>query len=141
MQKVLRRSLLARNQQLKRTRRADKAFHRTRLLRERAFIKNVKAERQNRREDWMLGPLAPKRDVGAKKFEYGLMDPIAHQLPEVPKRDRLKRINFAAGDRVCIIRGLGRGKIGEIKDINVEHQSVFLTGVNEVSYTGILMDL
>ncbi len=142
MQKVLRRSLLARNQALRRARKLDKKelkkeqheFHRDRITSEKAMRGYVKSERKNRREDWMLGPLAPQRDVGDLRGSYGTMSLQSLQEPKIPERERPKYINFAVGDRVCVVRGRARGKISEIRKINEDSLTVELNeGVNTVS--------
>jgi large subunit ribosomal protein L24 len=141
MQKVLRRSLLARNQALRKTRRDDKKelkravkeFHRDRIMRDKALRGYVKAERSARREDWLLGPLAPQRDVGDQKGLYGTMTPMAVRQPKVPERQRPESLNFAVGDRVVVVRGRPKGMISEIKTINEESMTVILEGINTVS--------
>jgi large subunit ribosomal protein L24 len=141
MQKVLRRSLLARNQALRKTRRDDKKelkravkeFHRDRIMRDKALRGYVKAERSARREDWLLGPLAPQRDVGDQKGLYGTMTPMAVRQPKVPERQRPEHLNFAVGDRVVVVRGRPKGMISEIKTINEEAMTVTLEGINTVS--------
>jgi large subunit ribosomal protein L24 len=141
MQKVLRRSLLARNQALRKTRRNDKIelkkevkeFHRDRVMRDKALRGYVKAERTARREDWFLGPLAPQRDVGDQKGIYGTMSPMAMRQPQVPERHREKYINFAVGDRVVVVRGRSKGKITEIKNVDAEAMTVGVEGINTVS--------
>jgi large subunit ribosomal protein L24 len=143
MQKVLRRSLLARNQSLRKTRRLDKKelkkeekeFHRDRVMREKALRGYVKAERTARREDWFLGPLAPQRDVGDQKGIYGTMSPMAIRQPKLPERQREEYINFAVGDRVVVVRGRSKGRITDIKTIDAEAITVGLEGVNTVGGT------
>ena len=142
MQKVLRRSLLARNQALRKARKLDKKelkkeqheFHRDRIMNEKALREYVKSERKNRREDWMLGPLAPQRDVGAQKGSYGTMSLQSLREPKIPERERPEYINFAVGDRVSVVRGRAMGKISEIRKINQDSLTVDLDdGVNTVS--------
>jgi large subunit ribosomal protein L24 len=141
MQRVLRRSLLARNQALRKTRRDDKKelrkavkeFHRDRIMRDKALRGYVKAERSARREDWFLGPLAPQRDVGDQRGIYGTLNQMAIRQPKVPERQRPQYLNFAVGDRVVVVRGRPKGKISEIKTIDKAAMTVSLEGVNTVS--------
>src|SRR3954447_24083244 len=143
MQRVLRRSLLARNQSLSKNRRLDKQalkreekeFHRERVMRDKALRGYVKAERIARREDWFLGPLAPQRDVGDQKGIYGTMSPMAIRQPKLPERQRERYINFAVGDRVVVVRGRSKGRITDIKTIDAEAMTVGLEGVNTVGRT------
>jgi large subunit ribosomal protein L24 len=143
MQKVLRRSLLARNQSLRKTRRLDKKelkkeekeFHRDRIMREKALRGYVKAERTARREDWFLGPLAPQRDVGDQKGIYGTMSPMAIRQPKLPERRREKYTNFAVGDKVVVVRGRSKGRIMDVKTVDAEAMTVGLEGMNTVGGT------
>lgn len=93
---------------------------------------NLLQARRARKEDWELGPLAPKRDLGFNGYgmfsegarsdwsNYGLFTP----RPEVLK----KRCEWAGGakmfclevqDRVVILDGPDRGKIDRIRSINL----------------------
>lgn len=102
-------------------------------MKEKAIRGYVKTERKTRREDWLLGPLAPQRDVGVKKGVYGTMDPFALRDPTIPIKQRAAYINFAVGDRVCIFRGREKGRIGRIVTINEEQEMVDVEGMNPVS--------
>ena len=141
MQKVLRRSLLARNQALRKSRVTDKKalqkeereYRRDVVMRDKALRGDVKAERTARREDWFLGPLAPQRDVGDQKGVYGTLSPMAIHRAKVPERHRDKYINFAVGDRVAVVRGRARGKIAEIRTVDTEAMTVVLEGINTAS--------
>ena len=143
MQKVLRRALLARNQTLRAKRAAAKKeakeeerdFHRTRIMRDKALRGYVKAERTARREDWVLGPLAPQRDVGDQKGVYGTMSAFAMQPLTLPERRQDKYVNFAVGDRAVVVRGRARGKIAYIYTINTEAMKVCLDVINTASAT------
>jgi large subunit ribosomal protein L24 len=92
MQKVLRINTLARNQAVRKTRRQGLKdlkqewydHDQRKILHRRAELDQVRAERKARREDWMLGPLAPKRDVGLKQGVYGTMDHVQLKGPGLP---------------------------------------------------------
>ena len=160
MQKVLRINLHARNQGLQKTRRktlrdAKKAwfdFANGRVTVDRKNRDLVKTERRNRREDWMAGPLAPKRDVGIKEGLYGVLDPNMVRGPEYPVHVSKwpqhegwtleskwegygNEGNIIEGDRVCVIHGHDsiRGKIGEVTEVNRERREVIIQDVNIVS--------
>ncbi|KKY28623.1 putative kow motif domain protein [Phaeomoniella chlamydospora] len=96
------------------------------------YFEEIRNERRARREDWILGPLAPKRDVGENRGAYGTR-PMHHgQMPEVIKSQRVKYINFAVGDRVCVLRGRDTGKIGKVEKVEEESQTLRVQGVNRV---------
>jgi hypothetical protein len=92
MQKVLRINILARNKAARKTRRQGLKdlkqewydHDQREILHRRAELDQVRAERIARREDWMLGPLAPKRDVGLKQGVYGTIDHVQLKGPELP---------------------------------------------------------
>ncbi|KAJ9411236.1 hypothetical protein DTO045G8_868 [Paecilomyces variotii] len=140
MQKIIRRTALARNQAQRKANIAAKKEQREEwkeALRERFSYNRIQLdairnERSARREDWLKGPLAPKRDSGPEARFYGAMVPYAMQPPKVPKHLRRKYINFAAGDRVCVIRGRDKGKIGEVTRVDPETETVTVKDVNMV---------
>ncbi|KAK2591735.1 hypothetical protein QQS21_010556 [Conoideocrella luteorostrata] len=100
---------------------------------------NLKDARQARKEDWEMGPLAPKRDLGFNNYgafkesvrqdwtNYGL-----HQArPQlVEKRcawaGGVRQLNLAPQDRVVILDGPDKGKIDRIKDVQAENGTVTL---------------
>lgn len=57
----------------------------------------------------------------------------ALQPPEVLKAEREKYFNFAVKDRVVVVKGRERGKIGEVRVVDIERQTVQLADVNMVS--------
>ena len=141
MQRALRRSLLARNQALKRERRdghkalkkeeREVRFERGRLAGAQAARKA--AEKKERREDWTLGPLAPNRVAGLNGHAYGLLDRQSIRPAKVLKKDQEKEVWFAVNDRVVVVGGRERGKIGKIEALDEERQSVELANLNMVS--------
>ncbi|KAL3494646.1 hypothetical protein BJX62DRAFT_35293 [Aspergillus germanicus] len=138
MQKVIRRTALARNQAKRKAILANKQARREDLkdsLRQRfAFnrieIDNVRAERLRRREDWMQGPLAPQRDAGLAGQSFGALNPYAMKPPAIPKHLRRKFINLAPGDRVCIMKGRDKGQINEIVRVDPENETVTVKDLN-----------
>ncbi|KAL2857769.1 hypothetical protein BJY01DRAFT_114369 [Aspergillus pseudoustus] len=138
MQKVIRRTALARNQAQRKSIRAAKQAQREELkdsLRQRfAYnrieLDNVRAERLRRREDWMRGPLAPQRDAGLAGQSFGALNPYAMRPPAIPKHLRRKFINLAAGDRVCIMKGRDKGQINEVVRVDPENETVTVKDLN-----------
>jgi large subunit ribosomal protein L24 len=100
---------------------------------QRSMEKNARIEH---REDWFLGPLAPRRDVGVPKRDLGVVpeDSIRQSkvgklaLKEIMKKARRgeSRNVFMAKDRVVIIRGQGLGLIGAVSSINWKEQTALL---------------
>ncbi|KAH6603930.1 kow motif containing [Trichoderma cornu-damae] len=100
---------------------------------------NLKDARQARREDWELGPLAPKRDLGFNDYgafkenvrqdwsNYGLHQPN----PKVVEQrcawaGGVKQLNLAPGDRVVIQDGPDKGKIDRIRSVQPQVGTVTL---------------
>lgn len=146
MQRVLRLNILARNQALKRQRRKSEEIFRDeqRKVRQqkveaaRSKRSAVKAERAHRREDWMLGPLAPNRLAGKDAGGYGMVDFQATRSPLVLKAEREKYFNFAVNDRVVVMSGREKGKIGKVREVDEEQQTVALIDVNMVSFSAFM---
>ena len=118
---------------------ADKAAIR-REIRIAQSLKRMRLEaRKSYREDWALGPLAPKRDYGEKEGTFGALSPgqIAEQdLPEREIRREWNKIGdnyFKPSDRVVITLGREKGKIGEISSINENRVSAKIEGLNKVN--------
>ncbi|KAL4881464.1 hypothetical protein BJY04DRAFT_188990 [Aspergillus karnatakaensis] len=138
MQKLVRRTALARNQAKRKTIRSAKSERRDDLndtLRQRfqynrLEIDNIRAERLRRREDWMRGPLAPQRDAGIDGKTFGALSPQSMRPPAIPKHLRRKFINFSPGDRVCIMKGRDKGKINEVTRVDVENETVTVKDLN-----------
>lgn len=139
MEKVAKRAAQAQKQAFKRAKLQAHREGAEQRARNRGLIKNATAEiRQHardaktvRREDWELGPLAPKRDLGFNSYgsfkEHPRMDHSLegshHIKPEVlAKRcawaGSPKQLNLVAGDRVVILQGHDKGKIDRVKSIN-----------------------
>lgn len=140
MQKVIRRTALARNQAKRKSIIASKeakreeyiASLREQFSRNRMQLDAIRAERERRREDWLRGPLAPRRDVGLEADHYGTLRPDIANLPRIPKHLRRKYINIAPGDRVCIMKGRDKGKINEVTRVDPETESVTVRDLNMV---------
>lgn len=107
---------------------------------------NVKDARQARMEDWELGPLAPKRDLGFNNYgafqenlrqdwsNYGL-----HQTHPKTLQQRCawaggpQQLNLAPQDRVVLLDGPDKGKIDRIKTVKAENGTVTLENHHRVS--------
>jgi len=152
MQKVIRRTIMAEKQAARRlarkkdksSREAAKSSREQYLVARRMEVKDVKAATIARREDWEMGPLAPKRDVGLKKDTYGAIDSqrLRGRVWTPARRKELlkpwggeKWLNIAKGDRVVMLEGREKGRIGEITNIDLERCQVTLKGMNMVHLT------
>ncbi|RDA85452.1 hypothetical protein CP532_1018 [Ophiocordyceps camponoti-leonardi (nom. inval.)] len=100
----------------------------------REVSKQDKAARQARIEDWEMGPLAPKRDLGFNA--YGVAwESLRHDHPN-PSPETIKKrcawaggsqmLNLAVGDRILIMDGPDKGKIDKIKEIQHSRATVLL---------------
>lgn len=105
---------------------------------------NKKASRQASRDAWELGPLAPKRNLGIDNYDAlggGLRTDWTNMgtykpKPEVAERrcawaGGTKQLNLAPKDRVVILDGPDKGKIDQIKAINLETGSVTLESCHQ----------
>ncbi|RMZ87112.1 hypothetical protein DV736_g5659, partial [Chaetothyriales sp. CBS 134916] len=165
MQKILRINLNNRNIALRRARKElkwqrkgeEKNYEKWQCAANRITSKTVRDERKARREDWMLGPLAPDRDTGKTKGQFGAVDPIYMQRAELPKylvggpavaeeskgewkglsREELwegegNQGNIVVGDRVCVVNGPDnvKGQIGTVTEVSLEKGEVTIAEVN-----------
>ncbi|KAF2840601.1 hypothetical protein M501DRAFT_990576 [Patellaria atrata CBS 101060] len=141
MQNVLGRTAAAKRQAARRAAKlAAKEARETRVIQrnqhrnnEKLRYEDIRKARKTRREDWELGPLAPKRDVGDFKHTYGtvsqlrLQDSFAH-LTKKPIKESDSWLYV--GDRVVLLEGRDKGKIGTIDEINFEEQWLTVNGLN-----------
>jgi large subunit ribosomal protein L24 len=155
MQKVIRRTVMAEKQAARRLakRKADNARQAAKSEREQARmarsleVRDIKQAAINRREDWELGPLAPRRDVGTMKDAYATVDGQRLRGPVLPLKEReaimkawgggwgnwkTDHLNIAEGDRMVVLEGRDKGKIGTITAIDIERCEVTLEGLNMV---------
>jgi large subunit ribosomal protein L24 len=147
MQKVIRRTILAEKQAVRKLqRRRDKhAADRAKTAREQVRFsrleetKDIKIARKVRREDWDLGPLAPRRDVGDVKDTYGTIHTSRLRGEELDMKKRLE-VNpsggryptIVKGDRVVLLEGHDKGRIGKISEIDFKRQECTVEGLNMV---------
>lgn len=94
----------------------------------------IRAARDARKEDWLLGPLAPRRDVGDLKHTYGTVS--IRQIRGIEKSEgQWKEWCIREGDRVVVVgkKQRDRGKIGTIKSVNQKAEECMVNGLNVVS--------
>ncbi|KAL9118099.1 MAG: hypothetical protein Q9187_005359 [Circinaria calcarea] len=139
MQKVLRRTALAKRQAARReANRAakDRSDDRKLRVQEQSLINTdfrtrIIAARNSRREDWFLGPLAPKRDVGDAKDTYGTIGTQGLRGVEKAKGE-WKDWCIEEGDRVVIVEDghRDRGKIGKVREVRARAEECTVEGLN-----------
>ena len=141
MQAVIRRTALAERQAARRTaakagkrRSDDRKIRRGEQTTLNSDIRtDLRAARVNRREDWLLGPLAPRRDVGDAKANYGTIS--SRRLQGVDKSDgSWKDWCIVAGDRVVVVEDghRDRGKIGTVREVREKAEQCVVVGLNLV---------
>lgn len=148
MQKLLRRTAQAKAHASRRTKNeAAKARTENRKIRQyqytianRAVLQDVKAAQVARREDHLLGPLAPRRDVGSKRDTYGTVDEKRVRGPgikgiAVEKGGKPEAwTGIKEGDRVVVVgKGVRDwGKVGVVKEVRANQGKCAVEGVNLV---------
>lgn len=120
-------------------------------------LKKKKALR-NAAEDWKLGPLRPNRAVNVADGKYAVVQPGQVQKPEIPtwvqqkvnerkeKKglapeyplvvDDKKYFPIVKGDRVVVLRGKDKGKIGTVLTAVPRTHEFIVQGLNMVRRPG-----
>ena len=140
MQKVIRRTALARNQAKRKLIRSEKSAEHSEyvdFLKRSAhhamiFQKNARTVKQQRHEDWIRGPLAPRRDVGESALGFGSLPMDVMQSVTIPKHIRRQYINIAPGDRICCLKGKDKGRISEVVEVDPETETLRAIDINVV---------
>lgn len=93
----------------------------------------IMAARTARREDWLMGPLAPRRDVGNSKETYGTVSPKQLRAP-LKEKGQWKDWCIREGDRVVVVapKHRDRGKIGTVKSVREMAEECTVEGLNMV---------
>ncbi|MCJ1389354.1 hypothetical protein MMC18_002210 [Xylographa bjoerkii] len=139
MQKLLRRTALVKKQAARkavaRQGKSDSDDRKLRLNEQKTINISIRhdtrAARLARHEDWFLGPLAPKRDVGSSRETYGTLDPRRLRGVDKPK-DQIKDWGIVEGDRVVVVQDghRERGKIGKVREVRKDAQECTVRGLN-----------
>ena len=110
---------------------------------------NLKDAKRARQEDWEMGPLAPKRDLGFNN--YGAFKESMRQdwsnsglhrpAPKVVEArcawaGGVKQLNLAPKDRVVILDGPDKGRIDRIQSVDAESGTVTLETCHRVGRPG-----
>lgn len=155
MQKLAKRTAQAQRQAGRRAEHQARRHRKTALWQARAAVKSMNQEikgnladaRLARQQDWELGPLAPKRDLGFN--DYGLMSDSVRAShvyngqhvvsPKVVEKrcewaGGSKQLNLAVGDRVVILEGPAKGKVDRIESVNTDIGTVTLAEQYHVGF-------
>ena len=116
-----------------------------------ASRRDFKTARRNAREDWILGPLRPNRAIGAHAERYGAVLREQARGPDLPKhwygagpslQKRMKtRIPkhilhdqwpIVEDDRVIVIRGREKNKVGVVSEILKNSNELTIQDLNKV---------
>jgi len=100
----------------------------------------IRTARKVQREDWELGPLAPRRDVGDLKERYGAFPGHrldGYELLGKPEKERRLapwggKITLKMGDRVAIMSGRDKGRIGKVLEVDAQKLEATVEGLNMV---------
>lgn len=156
MQKILRRVATAERVAAKRSKTKDlKWFKKERKEQSQEQIQQLEIVRrelqqakQAIKDDWELGPLAPRLDVGAWAGAKGAIHEVRFASSgrvSLAMRNRRCRwaggaynLNLAVGDRVVLVDGPEKGQIGKIARIDQEKAEVTLDGLNKVRNSQLL---
>ncbi|PQE26793.1 kow domain-containing domain-containing protein [Rutstroemia sp. NJR-2017a BVV2] len=136
MQKQAARRLMRRKERTLREK--WKTQNEQRLVLEREADKRFAEAKRAHKENWELGPLAPRRDVGKNKETYGALDSQHIQGPRLRRAEAEeilelwggKFLNIREGDRVVILEGRDKGKIGPVISIDKKRAEVTVEGMN-----------
>jgi large subunit ribosomal protein L24 len=148
MQKVIRRTILAEKQAARRLekkrdtndREWRKSNREQNTSNRKDVTKEIKKRRAERREDWELGPLAPRRDVGDQKDTFGTVSGQRTRGPIIEygkRKEVLESVGgryptLVKGDRVVLLEGRDKGKIGTVMSTDRSRAECKVEGLNMV---------
>ena len=140
MDKIIKRTEYVKKYALRRTNIKRAAKTKRRLGEYKEQSRNAAADRQKqieayriaRREDWLLGPLAPRRDAGKGAETHGTLSQTFIKGPANP--GKRKEWCIERGDRVVITgeNERDRGKIGMVKELRKKEEEVIIDKLNLV---------
>jgi len=108
-------------------------YHRQVGMQNSAIQQVYRDERRYRRDEWQMGSrLIPRRDVGTSRQNYAHVSSEMWSFPDVPEHLR-QPMRISPGDKVVVMEGKERGKIGKVKDVDEERQTVSIEEMNKVN--------
>ena len=96
---------------------------------------DIRQARIVRQENRRYGPLAPRRDVGDAKDTYGAMPLRRLQGFIKPPEERVNAQPIVADDRVVVVQGRDKGRIGTVVSVDKERHECTVQGLNLVGPT------
>lgn len=97
------------------------------------------------RDDWAMGALAPRNDIGEWEGAHGAIGESRFASPgkfSLAMRNARCQwaggayyLNLAVGDRVVLLDGPDKGRIGKIFEIKHETAEVSVMGLNKVRFS------
>jgi large subunit ribosomal protein L24 len=150
MQKIIRRVATAERVVAKRQKARDlKWFKKGKKEQKEQSNQHVSAARrelenakQAIRDDWAMGSLAPRHDVGEWEGAHGAIGESRFSSPgkfSLAMRNARCQwaggayyLNLAVGDRVVMLDGPDKGRIGKVSEINHDTAEVTVAGLNKV---------
>ncbi|KAI0391026.1 KOW domain-containing protein [Xylariaceae sp. FL0594] len=149
MQKILRRvataeRVVAKRQKAKSVRRSK--GEKSRMAQQTGRMANsvtaeLKDAKQAIKDAWALGPNAPRRDIGEWAGAYGAIGEHRYSGPLKASEATIKSrcqwaggpnyLCLAVGDRVVLLEGPDKGRIGEITDLNLDNAEVTVENLNK----------
>jgi large subunit ribosomal protein L24 len=139
MQKLLRRAAVASN----RAKRGTQKFEqRVKHAEKRRYEERVKSNNKLRddisksaikaqREDWEMGNIAPRRNTGRYETSFAALDPQLSFGSEKPIHMRQNH-HMYIGDRVVVVNGICKGRIGYIAQVHKEQDRISLSKFHTV---------
>lgn len=104
--------------------------------------RDIGRAKQAIKDDWNLGPLAPNSHTGEAANQYGAISEVRYKNPTSLRNEQkaarcawlggYKNLNLVPGDRVVLLQGPDKGKIGRVQNINEDDASVVVEGLNKV---------
>jgi large subunit ribosomal protein L24 len=98
------------------------------------------------KDDWHLGPLSPNLSVGEHSSTHGAISEARYQVAtSLTDRQREARcawmggaanLNITNGDRVVLLEGPDKGKIGKVQEVQKDTMEVIVEGLNKVRRPG-----
>jgi len=157
MQKILRRVATAERVATKRQKAKDlKSYKNDKWQRGKQLLQQLSSVREElqdtkkaMKDDWALGPLAPRHDIAEWHGALGAIGQFRYSAPGkislAARNARCQwaggayRLCLAVGDRVVLLDGPDKGRIGEIVDINHDSAELTVDGLNKVGSSNYLL--
>ncbi|KAK7977544.1 KOW domain-containing protein domain-containing protein [Apiospora saccharicola] len=103
--------------------------------------RDIGRAKQAIKDDWNLGPQAPNSHYGESAAQYGAISEVRYKNPTSLRNEQkaarcawlggYKNLNLVPGDRVVLLHGPDKGKIGRVQNINEDDASVVVEGLNK----------